>query len=215
MNFNTDKWEVRTLRSFWLKRLVDVVPLYNAANRHYHNWLHVEKCLSIVDTLELPDLDKEIMNVAFVFHDAIYLPKMESERLSREFLLATRPDNARHADYENVAAAADLILLKEDLGKIPGARASAKRLKSLFDDVDYSILGAPWDEYSKYVMNVKKEYLYWYTEQEFWFGRKLWVEKTLKSPLIFESSPASEFFQKLEIQARKNLELELSSLHPL
>jgi predicted metal-dependent HD superfamily phosphohydrolase len=88
-------------------------------------------------------------------------------------------------------------------------------MKKLFDDVDYSILGAEWGEYRRYVDNVKKEYLQWCSEEVFWKGRKAFLENFLKKDLIFQSANASDIFNKLEKRARKNIADELITLHPL
>jgi predicted metal-dependent HD superfamily phosphohydrolase len=215
------------LRAFWLVQTQKLVPLYSAPNRHYHNWHHVEKCLALVNTLNIDQGEKEILNVAFVYHDAIYIPGMKSEDLSSEMLYedlekwwAANDKKIRSKSNslnEYIEAKLEINYISELIKLNPQYHTLLQperigfweTMKKLFDDVDYSILGAEWGEYRRYVDNVKKEYLQWCSEEVFWKGRKAFLENLLKKDLIFQSANASDIFNKFEKRARKNIADEL------
>lgn len=76
---------------------------------------------------------------------------------------------------------------------------------NLFTDADLSILGQPWEEYSRYAQNVRKEYSQ-YPQLIYTSGRKKVLRHFLEMKRIYKTD---WFFEKYEQQARENLEREL------
>ena len=75
-------------------------------------------------------------------------------------------------------------------------------------DADLSILGADWETYKKYFQGVRKEYSI-YPDFLYKPGRKKVMEDFLKMDSIFKTA---YYFEKLEVQARKNIQQELQLL---
>ena len=219
-------YKIEKMRSLWLEKLPLIAPLYNAPNRHYHNWLHIEKCFALTDRLSISDVEKELFKLAFLYHDAIYIPGMESEKLSAELLRTHLNDELRNSPGKiqggtfSPFGCLHLIYLKGSENTVSSHYSNEEiarwnALKSLFDDVDYAIMGSDWGEYSRYVENVKKEYLYWTDEKTFWKGRRAFLEGLKRKPLIFENAHSSYIFEEFEKKARKNIEDEIAMLHPV
>lgn len=61
-------------------------PWYAGADRHYHNWRHIEELFVFADQHSLPLSDAEILAIAF--HDAIYIPlARDNERKSADLAI--------------------------------------------------------------------------------------------------------------------------------
>lgn len=211
-----------SMELFLVGEIAHACALYNDPTRHYHNWLHITKCLALVEKLDLDKKTKFFLSVSFLYHDAIYIPGMESEKLSKRLLSSRLMQLQRNHPFNGSFFSAmgwicpNLILLKEDLAKkYPDFAEQYAGLKSLFDDIDYAILGADWGEYKRYVEGVKKEYLNWCTEAEFWAGRNAWLNNLRCQPYIFENAKTSVLFHKLEEQAQKNIRDEYNLIHPI
>jgi len=88
-----ERWEkyVRPEHADWTWRML--VGLYGEPTRHYHTLEHVAACLREADGLLAmqPTLDRDRMELALIWHDAVYVPgQKENERLSAELLNALR-----------------------------------------------------------------------------------------------------------------------------
>ncbi|MGB1315039.1 MAG: hypothetical protein ACPG4Y_03410, partial [Chitinophagales bacterium] len=92
--------------------------------------------------------------------------------------------------------------------------ATKNHTKSINDDTNYfldadlSILGKPWDTYSLYIKNIRKEYAI-YPDLIYNSGRKKVIQHFLNMENIFKSN---FFIDKYELKAKQNLKKELSLL---
>jgi predicted metal-dependent HD superfamily phosphohydrolase len=85
---------------------------------------------------------------------------------------------------------------------------SADSDTNYFTDADLSILGQPWETYSAYYKNVRKEYAI-YPDLIYNPGRKKVLTHFLAMDSIFKTDI---FYQKFEMQAKENLQQELTLL---
>ena len=79
----------------------------------------------------------------------------------------------------------------------------------LFTDADLSILGQPWEQYTVYFNQVRKEYSI-LPDLIYIPGRKKVLNHFLRMDRIFKST---YFYDKLEVQAKENLVKELTVLN--
>ncbi|MGZ5244433.1 MAG: HD domain-containing protein [Bacteroidia bacterium] len=77
---------------------------------------------------------------------------------------------------------------------------------NLFTDADLSILGSDWETYKNYALNIAKEYA---KMPMFKLGRRGVLLNFLKMPRIFKTG---YFYNKYEVQARRNLQQEIDEL---
>lgn len=165
--------------------------------RPYHNWKHIEKCLSFFDKRLQPHATDELL-FAVVYHDAIYNPE----------------SNTNEEDSASLAKL-DLSGLELNLNKISDLIISTKhRYHTSFADddetqcmldVDLSILGSPRDEYIEYAQSIREEYLF-VNYPTFAKARIDFLQKMLSRKVIFNK------LTELESVARTNLYDEIVHL---
>lgn len=178
-----------------------LLEAYSEKHRYYHTVKHVSVCLKWLDTVvSLAENINEI-ELALWFHDAVYKP-YSSENELKSAVLATGFLRKNQVDKEMVQRVHDLIMSTEH------TKQAKTNDESLLVDIDLTILGSEDSVYSKFEDNIRKEYKW----VPYFIYRKKRIE-LLKSfvnrAYIFHTD---YFRQKLEIQARKNLNKVISSL---
>jgi predicted metal-dependent HD superfamily phosphohydrolase len=178
---------------------------YQSPGRFYHTWAHVTAC---VDTLRTFPCDSvRSVFLALLFHDAVYIPgsgdnEKESAQLATRML---RQESALQAD--EIAQIHRFILATRN-HTVDKAESSGGLRATL--DIDMSILGAPWKQYSSYAREVRDEYCPAVTtEPRFVAGRIAFLSKVLAAKAIF-STP--EGVIRWEGSARDNIARELREL---
>jgi predicted metal-dependent HD superfamily phosphohydrolase len=129
----------------------DLLRRWAEAARTYHSLRHLDDCLAQLDGAPADAADRDLVEMALWFHDAVYDPRQadnesRSAELARE-RLAELGVTAGRAD-----AVARLVLLtrhREPPGDPEGR---------LLCDIDLSILGQPADEFDRYDREVRAEY---------------------------------------------------------
>ena len=166
--------------------------------------------LKILDELtigKLIEVKEEIQNwdttlFTLYYHDIIYnAGKSDNEEKSAK--LAEKRLKQISVSKDKIESCKQQIL------------ATKLHLKSIdsdtnyFTDADLSVLGQPWETYSYYYKNVRKEYSI-YPDFVYIPRRKKVVNHFLKMDRIFKT----EFFHgTFEIQAKQNLQMELEILN--
>jgi predicted metal-dependent HD superfamily phosphohydrolase len=176
----------------------EIAKNYSSNKRYYHTLKHLENLLT-----QLTEVKAEIQNwdtilFTLYYHDIIYNSlKSDNEEKSAE--LAEKrmkqisvPDNS-------------LELCKKQILATKSHIKSNDSDTNYFTDADLSVLGHPWETYSEYYKNVRKEYSI-YPDFVYNPGRK----KVLNHFLIMDRIFKTEFFHsKFEIQAKQNLQKEI------
>jgi predicted metal-dependent HD superfamily phosphohydrolase len=170
---------------------------YAEPGRHYHDEQHLDDCLQQLDQIPgLGERELRLIRWAILWHDAIYDEERSAE-LARRELLACGVDES---DADEVARLIRLTF---------GHRVEASdRLGALLVSIDLSILGADPDRYRAYVQGVRREYAH--VPDAMWqAGRSELLKRFLAADPLY---PDPGYRERLEAQARGNMQEELSSL---
>jgi len=176
---------------------------WQAPARAYHNWRHLEECLSefdaVRDSFSSCRLDE--VELALWFHDAIYDPHAaDNEEQSAE--LAVRLLRSAGAADELISRVADLILATQ------AHQATPDTSTELLLDIDLSILGKGPTRFWEYEAQIREEYA--------WVPREVYAEKRceilqrfLDRERVYLTEP---FFEKYEASMRFNLAVAIEKL---
>ncbi len=177
----------------WPASLIDaVLEHHREPHRHYHTLEHVDACLRAARALSsAPSREVEL---ALLFHDAVYDPKAkDNEQRSAELLLT----EGRRAwvQEELLQRAAPLILATKHLDDDVPEEAC------WVVDADLSILGADEAMFDHYEDNVRKEYAF-VDDAAFAAGRRKFVREMLEREHIFVTRKGRTLWEE---SARRNL----------
>ncbi|QJX46231.1 hypothetical protein HMJ29_04460 [Hymenobacter taeanensis] len=189
-----------TRRTAALKQLTEA---YQASDRHYHSLQHIRALLNCADLHASLLQDAEVVQLAIWFHDAVYSTRRDdnearSAALALEFLghSTLSPERRQRVAY--------LIERTQDHTQ---PQPAADPDLHFFLDADLKILGAPEADYWQYARQVRQEYR---LVPDFLYrrGRRKVLEKLLTAPVLYQTSL---FRNKLDAQARRNLQAELKA----
>jgi predicted metal-dependent HD superfamily phosphohydrolase len=170
----------------------EVAARYSEPHRRYHTLRHIEEMLDL-----LPHADETVL-AAVWFHDAIYGGGRNEERSAE---LARAALTELRFPEESIATVEHLILATKTHDPSPVAPRFHE-----FLDADLAILGSAPARYDEYAREIREEYAH-VPEPMFRAGRAAVLRSFLARPSIFASE---EFRQRLEKQARANIERELA-----
>lgn len=171
---------------------------YCEKGRYWHSFSHIEECLNLLDTTDLPEERKTNLEFALFFHDVIYDThrsdnEERSAEVASEFL----------GDFSGKEAVARLILATRHSHTKPEIAD-----EKLIADIDLSILGRPPECYSEYAGAIRKEYQ-WVPDSKYREGRIGLLRKFLDRHTIFHTVT---FQNKFESKARANIASEIERL---
>lgn len=134
--------------------LQELVDLYTSKVRHYHNLLHIEALLRLVEKYESHLSNPNMVRFAVCYHDAIYnATKSDNEERSAE--LAEKHMKTLRIEQRDIDTCKNLILATKT-HTVPEDSHSFDIEFML--GIDLSILSRPWDEYVEYTQQIRKEY---------------------------------------------------------
>ena len=143
-----------------------------------------------------------ILQFSIWFHDYIYDPQAQDNEL-QSAVYAERKLNELNISPDTIQLVKTIILSTKNHQPL-----TTNINNLIFLDMDLSILGRSKDKYLKYSQAIRQEYI-WLSDLEYQKGRKKVLTNFLAKKRIY----FTEFFhQKLEAQARKNLEWEIKKL---
>ncbi|KQP40071.1 hypothetical protein ASF49_21455 [Methylobacterium sp. Leaf104] len=177
---------------------------YGAADRHYHGWPHVAALLAGHDSVRAhPDfagLDGDAIDLAIVFHDAIYdTARADNEARSADLLLAEAGPASGDACVRSAAA-----MIRATAAHGPSADPATRLLL----DLDLAVLGAPPAAYAAYAAAIRREYAA-VPETGWRLGRAQVLDRFLARPRLYQTDL---FHDLLEAAARANLATEAAGL---
>jgi predicted metal-dependent HD superfamily phosphohydrolase len=185
------------INELWL----EIEKNYTSKNRYYHTLHHLENLF-----LQLSEVKNELENwdtilFTLFYHDVIYNAlKSNNEEKSADFA-------EKHLQQIDIPK----VIIKHCKEQILATKShiqSSDNDTNYFTDADLSILGQPWEVYTVYYKNVRKEYSF-YPDLVYNVGRK----KVLKHFLSMDNIYKTDFFYtQFEIQAKENLNKELELL---
>ncbi|MBA3036855.1 MAG: hypothetical protein FP814_10235 [Desulfobacterium sp.] len=175
--------------------------VYSEPHRHYHTIIHINDCLTKLDSvIKLVENAVEV-EAAIWFHDAIYKPyasdnELKSANWAKSFFESMGVNKTR-ADkvYGHIMAT---------LHNEP-AKSSDSRLIA---DIDLSILGSEPDDYQVYEKAVRKEYK-WVPYFIYRKKRRSVLSSLLERDFIYSNN----YFQiEYEEKARENMAIAIAKL---
>lgn len=193
-----------------LDQRASLTTLYGQPQRFYHTLAHVHQLLREIETLSVDPKTKDILEIAAWFHDAVYdpfAPRGKNEEDSYNLLMYTPLGNLTGklcAGY-CIRATKDHVVTAE-------TTPENQEIVRTFLDLDLSILGKPPEVYADYAQNIRLEYVLndrFITEEQYTKGRMAFLITMLARERIYQTS---HFFDKFEVQARKNMQEELDDL---
>jgi predicted metal-dependent HD superfamily phosphohydrolase len=181
---------------------------YNEEHRYYHNWLHILSGFDMFDSVKSYNADITT-EIAWLFHDIVYLPfninsELSNEKLSAQFLVFFLKSNYPkfYLDYSDEIIEATKIIIGTEK-HIP----YDERTKMIYD-VDLSYLSLKYNDFIEQRQLIREEYS-WLTDEEFNNGTLNFYNNFLKKENIFFTLHGKE---NLEQRCRENLNKNKSEL---
>jgi len=172
---------------------------YAAPERHYHGLRHIEALLGLAERHADAIADRDAVEAAIWFHDAIYdTRRRDNEERSAELATARL---AGTAAPERIARIAAMIRATAGHAVPAFADAAAAQDCALFLDMDLAILGSAPAAFDAYEQAVRREYD-WVSEPRWIAGRRAVLAGFLARPAIYATAA---FRTTHEAAARRNL----------
>lgn len=179
----------------------EVEQSYSSSGRHYYNLSHLNAVFQELRVYRDKFVNWEVIVFATAYHDVVYNP-LKSNNEERSADLAVTRLKAVSFPEELTSHCSRMILATKK-------HHAADQETNLFTDADLSVLGAEPDIYQEYSRQIRREYSV-YPDILYKPGRKKVLARFLAMDRIYKTS---EFFEKYELRARKNIEIELAVLN--
>jgi len=174
----------------------ELVSAYTAPGRHYHDLRHIEALLGLAAACADAIADRDAIEAAIWFHDAIYDTRRHDNEERSADLAAARLAGATTIDRIVAMIRATAGHRAPDFADMRAAQDCA-----LFLDMDLTILGAPAADFDAYEEDVRREYA-WVPEPQWRTGRRAVLAGFLARPAIYATA---HFRASHEAAARRNL----------
>jgi predicted metal-dependent HD superfamily phosphohydrolase len=174
---------------------------YREPARVYHTTEHLADCLARLDEFREPESERDPVEAAIWFHDAVYDPR-SSENESRSAEWAARALRQARVTANLVQRISALVLLTRHLA--PPTDSAGR----LLCDIDLSILGRETEEFDRFERAIRAEYA-WVPETQYRAGRARVLRGFLERQPLYQTAP---FRVRYEEAARQNLARALARL---
>lgn len=175
-------------------------------HRHYHDWGHVERLLTLFDRFHGAMQHPRVLLYALYWHDAVYDPTAHDNEERSAALLREEAADLLSADELDLAET--MILASQDHrvpeGLSPGAEADLK----LFLDFDLSHFAAPPDAFAVRNAAIRREYA-WVPEVDYRRARAAVLGGFLARERIYLTPACHDAW---EAKARANLQRAVADL---
>jgi predicted metal-dependent HD superfamily phosphohydrolase len=175
--------------------------LQTFSNRYYHNLSHLKQILDVIYEMRSQAHNFLALQIAAWFHDAIYNPKATDNEEKSAFY-ARNALKTSNLSLKTTKKIEKLILITKN------HTSDGDFDNQIFLDAALSILGTSLSKYQIYAKAIRQEYS-WVPEQEYCLKRKRVLDNFLNRDRIYSTK---NLFNKLEKQARKNIQVEILSL---
>lgn len=181
----------------------ELIARHGEPHRRYHTMAHIEDCLVQLETsTDLASTDRELLEAAIWFHDAIYDPQRnDNEARSADLAVERLTAEGHRTDF--VEEVARLIRLTAGHSVAEGDTLGARLVS-----IDLSILGAEPGRYEAYARAIREEYAH-VPEPLYRAGRAAILTRFLEAPALF---PDPAWAARLDTPARANLRREIATL---
>jgi predicted metal-dependent HD superfamily phosphohydrolase len=179
----------------------ELVALYSAPERFYHNLSHIADCLQVFELAKSYSIHPDEVRVAIWFHDAIYDTKGSgNEQKSAEWASSVIKQAGVSKDVARRVS--QMILVTCHSKEVAGVD------ERVMADVDLSILGKEGGIFWEYEDNIRREYA-WVPERVFKQKRTEILRGFLNREYIYH---LDVYRNKFEDTARENIKKALSRL---
>lgn len=184
----------------------ELTRLYQADDRHYHGIRHIEALLGLLTQYRAEFVDREAVEAAIWFHDAIYDSRAKDNEAQSAALAAEKLQS--RVDAPRLARIIRMIEATATHEVPAFEEASAERDAALLLDMDLSILGAPEKTFDAYEDAIRREYD-WVSEADWRTGRGAVLRNFLARPRIYHTDL---FTDRFDARARANMARSLEKL---
>ncbi|PSB28445.1 N-methyl-D-aspartate receptor NMDAR2C subunit [Stenomitos frigidus] len=178
-----------------------LLEAYLQPHRAYHTATHLEACLRQFDLAQAEAEHPAEVEVALWFHDAVYVPNAVDNEAQSALWATQRLQQLGVSAVVIDRIAAMIVATKHD-------RLPEHHDCKLLLDIDLSILGQAPEPFDAYEQCIRREYA-WVPKAQYCTGRAAILERFLQRSTIYYTS---FFRERLEAQARQNLERSLTKL---
>jgi len=179
----------------------ELTTQHSAKSRYYHNIHHLDSLLHHLLAVKTDVEDWNAILFSMFYYDYVYdVSRSDNEERSAEH--AANLMSALDVPLDTITRCTQQILLTKR------HEPSADLDTNLFTDADLAILGASWQDYSRYASEIRNEYAM-YADLTFCNGRKAVLQRYLGMDSIYKTD---RFRHKFESQARENIGNELHNL---
>ena len=168
INFQTllDKYKIKAD----VNMLLD---MWNESHRYYHNLDHLTRLIDQIyesyGSNQINEKQKEILSLVALFHDIIYDPsRFDNEEKSADFFINLCEDK-ESGDILQVKFA--ILDTKE--------HSNSTKISEIFNKYDMSVCEGNYDELLKWEEGIKAEYVPFFGEEAYKFGRIGFLESLL------------------------------------
>lgn len=194
-------WSRLGARSSGTSTFARLAAAYAEPGRVYHSTEHIQDCLAELDQVPGLARNRDEVEAAIWFHDAVYLPGgSDNEEQSAE--LARAELSAAGVPADSVHRIAQLVIATEHraLPTDPDAQ--------LVCDIDLSILGREPSIFDEFERRIRREYA-WVPDSTYRRERSAVLSRLLRRSAIYQT----QFFRhRYEATARANIDRLLSRL---
>jgi predicted metal-dependent HD superfamily phosphohydrolase len=167
--------------------------LYRGSDRRFHNLRHIAGCIGQVDEIAHLLVDRDAVELALWFHDAVYVPgASDNERRSARLFL----DLSTGASERLRRRVCRLILATRHCREVRGNDAR------FVVDIDLSGFGAPWNEFMRKGDVLREEYA-GLSDAQYYAGQVAFIAGLRRrKPAFF----ATDYYrERYEATAQQNL----------
>ncbi|MEJ8803819.1 HD domain-containing protein [Pontibacter sp. H249] len=174
---------------------------YTSEGRYYHNLNHLAYMLELAEKYKHESIKYDLLQFAIFYHDIVYTPT-QTDNEEKSAQLAEEQLHQISLPEDEIAQVKSMILSTKN------HQQNNNITTDFLLDLDLAILGAGWQKYNVYRQAIRKEYSM-YSDATYQTGRQSILQRFLAQPYIFKTP---FFRERLELQARENLRMELDML---
>ena len=176
-----------------------IVGYYSEPIRAYHNLTHLQQLFEQFAQVKNKLRQPSIVALALFYHDIIYDPSRQDNELKSAVFLEQA--YAKLLPSGLIARIYQLIIMTASHELIDQTDTDAAYLL----DMDLSILASDWLQYEQYAQAIRREYAH-VTNADYRSGRTSVLAGLLTHPRLY----LTDYYQRLEQQARQNISRELA-----
>ena len=189
----------------------DIAMRYNEPQRAYHSLQHIQQLFGQFEQIKHLFHEPHIIALAIYYHDVIYEPtRSDNELKSAEYVVESLTGYLSAEQCQHIYA----LIMMTASHQIDNWSNETKEREKYSDaayllDMDLSILGSSWSVYEHYAHAVRQEYAH-VLDGDYRVGRMAVLKELLAHPTLYLTD---YYYERLEKQARKNIEHEITLLH--